>query len=324
MSIPPSTGHNRGVGNSQPHKHWSLLLYWLRRWILSLLAISIIVWIFVLMVVPRSSTCSVSAVSEIAEITLRDGRGVEARLPSVTLSRRGSGLQALCCSLRLVVKDNANIELARKQRGELLIQLSSASSDLPGELIQADGSAIELHSGDVLHVTLSRPSNPESESREPDTVLLAFRGELRLGEDVGPAVERTLLSGTVRIVERHLLTSDRYVVQEAALDPGDTVVWPETKPGHPEVVSGFIHVGHKDALEVVASAASRYLTVLRFGAPPYTIEASPAERLEHDPWLVGLATLLIMLAALATVVEVVGTLKRDLSPRSHGNAKGHD
>lgn len=237
----------------------------------------------VLLLGHRQSTYTVSALTETVSLTVRDVHGIAARLPSVEVWSQGVERREFCCSLTLEVPDSAFVELARKRTGDLLIGLHWVSG--PGaRLIKSDGTSEPLYSGDSLRVRLERAVAGSATPR-PETVLLAFRGEVRIGEDVARFADRALLSGSVRIVERALWSGGRYVAGEATLDPGDELVWHDSSDDGHAIVWGFVHVGGEDALRVVGHAAARYVSVERFGAVPYEIRPSPFERVGHDPAL---------------------------------------
>ena len=155
-----------------------------------------------------------------------------------------------------------------------------------------------------MRVRLDRASEGLSDQR-PDTVLLAFHGELRVGEDVARYVQRTLLSGTIRVVERALISDQRYVVAEATLDSGDAVIWHGANPVEPVDVWGFIQAGEGDALHVVGNAAAEYLSVQRLGTPPYQVKASAWDRIVHDPLLSIPGVIVAGGAALATLLDLL-------------------
>ena len=250
---------------------------------LIVLSLGVAALYFVLLLWHRPSTYTVSALTETVSLTVRDVHGIAARLPSVEVWAQGTERKELCCSLTLEVPDNAFVELARKRTGDLLIGLHWESG--PGaRLIKSDGTIEPLYSGDSLRVRLERTVAGSATPR-PDTVLLAFRGEVRIGEDVARFADRALLSGSVRIVERGLWSSRRYVAGEATLDPGDELIWHDGSDDSHAIVWGFVHAGGEDALRVVGHAAARYVSVERFGAVPYEIHPSPFERVGHDPAL---------------------------------------
>jgi hypothetical protein len=282
-----------------------------RHWFSAKLAIvaltgSIFIWLAFL---PRPATYSMYAVTETASIIVRDAQGFALHLPDAGIWRRGTvfmNARQLCCSPVLQVADGVRVTLARKRSGDLLIQLNWSDGDHAGaRIVDRDGKSTALENGDVLRVPLDRPSEIESEKGVPDTVLLSFRGELRVGDDVAALAERTLLSGSIKIVERLPGSDERYLASEATLDPGDAVVWRGPDRDAPVIVSGLVHVGSLEGLQVVAHAAADCVSIERFGAPSYQIRASSWERITREPLLGGIAAMIICIGALATVVDVL-------------------
>jgi hypothetical protein len=257
----------------------------------------------------QPATYSISAVSEIATIAVNDERGIAAKLPVVSIRRQNADSESarpICCSATLEVARGVRLSLARKRSGDLLIQLSWPK-DLrdAARIVTSTGTLVPLESGDVLRVSLSRPIDGGKQTDDPDTVLIAFRGELRLGDDVGPRVDRTLLSGSVKIVERETLSEKRYVVYETTLDPGDAVEWHGDANNQPVTVSGFLHVGSDEAMTVVAYGSGRYMSVYRYGAPTYEITPSGVDRLARDPLLNATAIAFASASALTLVFDII-------------------
>lgn len=259
----------------------------------------------------RPATYTISATTETAAIVVRDREGVAVRLPRVTLWQgdKETGPE-LCCGVRLDVSDGSRISLARDRTGDLLLQVTWGRGAGGARITGGTGIVQDLQSGEVLRVGLDRPAPSASTVSIPATVLLAFRGQLKVGDDVTRLVRRTLLSGTVKVVEgapvwlEWVARDVRYVVHEETLDPGDSVSWRSDSGNADPVVSGFIHVGSEDAIRVVAHAAAKYALVDRFGGASYHVDASAVERAVRDPFLIGIGGAFAALTALATLLEV--------------------
>ena len=138
---------------------------------------------------PRPTTYTVSAITETVTIRVQDEHGVAVRLPRVRLWRPGSPQMfpdEFCCSIKLEVRNGARLSLARNRDGDLLLQINQDGTQPDGGRLtdETGDRTLPLRSGDVLRVGLSRPSPATPQKQEPSTVLLAFSGQLKIGDDV--------------------------------------------------------------------------------------------------------------------------------------------
>jgi hypothetical protein len=242
---------------------------------------------------------------------IRDPQGVKARLPKLKIRRPGAPgavPEELCCSVVLEATDGVRLDLARELDGDLVIQATwSDSTGQAVRIVSADGKVRALQQGEVLQVLLSRSNNGNEGADGSDATVLVFRGELKVGDDLASLAERTLMSGTVRVVEASLIGRARYVVSEATLDPGDAIVWKAADQGKSVTVSGFVRASSAgeshEGLQVTAHAGADYIEVQRFGAAAYSLRPSKFERLTRDPVLSTVVALMAAIVAIATILD---------------------
>lgn len=259
----------------------------------------------------RAAAYSLSAVTEAASIVVDDRAGVSVWLPNASVSNPQNSEKRIQIPDRVLlnVDDGVKIRLARERKGDLLLQLnwapgSGRGAALDGRLASSGDQSVNLSSGDVIRVKLGGDSDAGASGFGPQTVLLSFRGDLKVGNDVGPQVERTLLSGTVTVVESGFLHGGRYAIATAALDPGDEVFWRLRRSNGKviPVVSGFVHVGSDDAMEVVGHAAADYVEIARFGAASYEIKPELVQRIIHDPVISAVTATVTCLGLLSAML----------------------
>ena len=263
-----------------------------------------------LLVLPRSKTFSLHAQTEIVNIDIHDTSGTSTWLPAAEISVAGRSAGApIEHAVRLDLEDAVHLSMARTGLGDILIQLDWAPPSRGARL--SEGAPLEP--GTVIRVPLAGLG--ADRSRRDASMLSAFRGVLRVGDDVGPKVQRTLLSGTVTIVEKDPIGHDRYVVGTAPLEAGDVVSWQGkhgSKTDENVIVSGFVHAGSTEGLTVVAHGDADHLLVERFGAVGYEVASPWLDRLTHEPWLSNTGLLLVTLSA---ALSIIVALKEVLLPR---------
>lgn len=272
---------------------------------LVVLPICLIGLIVLTIILPRDRTFSLSAVTEIATIVVRDPLGVATRLPEVYLSSQPA-ISFPRASLE--ADSDVQIELARKREGALHIQVKWTNngenpSSNRARLVTQEGDVLPLQNGENLRVMLERNSRSGSKASVPDTVVMAFRGELRVGQDVARLVERTLQTGRILIVERQPIVDTRFVASEATLNAGDVVEWRNNQGTAPAVATGFVQVGDGPGLQVTAHVAADYVLVNRYGAASYQLRPSVWDEITRDPLISGGIVLIGVLGALTPMFK---------------------
>lgn len=262
----------------------------------------LLIALVILLVLPRERGFSISAETEIVDITVNDELGVAARLPVARLASRPDETFPLAA---LEASAGASLRLMRKRDGDLVISVRwEDATQALAQLVTRDGDIVELAPGDSLRVSLNRPL-PDG-SMSPDTVLLAWSGGIDLGAGVTRQVETTLLSGRVQVLERQPLSGERFALFETQLDPGDHVLWRAADSSAAPAVGGFVHAGVSDALRVTAHAAADHLLVERFGAQGYVLRPSVWDRLANDPVI---NTLLVVMGLVLTLLGTLMALR---------------
>ena len=297
MNAEPLPAHRRHLG------HWCHLVMLVGLLVVTTITALIVVFLLVL---DRDRTYSLSAVTETVSIVVRDPHGLSARVPAVSVLPSAEKPYELAT---LKVGNGSHVTLARKREGDLFATVDWPTNEAgSASLVTKEGAIVPLDSGASLRITLDRNAPWSSNARMPDSVLLAFRGEIRVGDDVAHLVERTLLSGHIMVVERqplHPLFDERFVVYQAPLDRGDVVEWQQGHGSDPAQVAGFVHVGSGEALQVTAHAAADHVLVNRFGAAPYVLRPTFWDRVSRDPFVAGALSWIVVLAALFAFIDVL-------------------
>lgn len=253
---------------------------------------------------PHERTYNLSATTEILELIVDDEEGVAAVLPVVS---RVSQPQENLVRATFEAPHQARLRFMRKSSGDLFIEVTTEGQG-EARLVTSAGDVIPVASGEGLRVRLSRPV--EGAAPAPDTVLLAFRGELVVGSDVARLVETTLLDGRVTIVERQPFSEERFLLREAILEAGDQVVWRGADDQPVRSVAGFVQAGEGEALHIVAYAEAEHISVERFGARAYNVRPSVWDRLARDPAIAVIVIVFGFLSALAGLLEAGARMRR--------------
>jgi len=105
---------------------------------------------------------------------------------------------------------SARIQIVREKKPYLLIVLTNDIGSSIGEIETTDGIK-KLADYAELKIPTANP------------IMLPFDGKVRMGEDVGVGVDKILLSGSVRVVEKQLFDDANYVSGEFQFDAGDRI-----------------------------------------------------------------------------------------------------
>ncbi len=259
---------------------------------------------------PGQSGYSVAAHTETVAVQVSDPLGVAAVLPVVEIADPATpGATRRISGATLEAPAGTEISARRKRDGAVFLKIDTGAVAKGAQALlrEADGAELVLPAQVMLPVSLMRPgATPEAPVRA-DTLLIAFKGAVQIGDDVAPMVEATLLDGKISIVERGALFGERYVVREAQLDPGDRVVW-HAANGAPAEVSGFIQAGYGDGLTVTAHGTAQSLEIVRLGVQNFFFQPLPWDRIASNP-LANLAVVVLgVLATLAGFVQAVTKL----------------
>jgi hypothetical protein len=268
---------------------------WLARivWFLLALCAAVVVCLFL----HRSKTFTLNAQTEEVRVEIRDPKGTSVWLPSAVILGLPPDKAPGHGPIRLDLEDGVNVTLARVQKGDVQLQVDWDNASRGATL--SDGRP--LKTGTVIHVPLVETH--DEQANNASSFLLSFRGVLRVGDDVGPQVQRTLLGGNVTIIEKALLSEARYVVDSAALEPGDFVSWKRgSRNDEPVVVAGFVHAGDSEALTVVAHGAAESFQVVRYGAEAYDIAPPLISSISHDPELADIGAGILLFAGLLSLI----------------------
>lgn len=258
---------------------------------------------------PGQSGYTVSARTETVTIRVADPQGLATTLPVVDVPDASdpAGVRRLQRATLEVPKD-ADITARRKRDGVVYLQIDTTAADSGRAILtDADGAEITLPERVTLPVSLVRPAPTPDMPARSDTLLIAFRGNVQIGDDVARLVEATLLEGSISIVERGALFGERYVVRDARLDPGDRVLWRGSDGGTAEA-SGFLQAGYGEALQITAYGTAQRLEIVRLGVQDFSFEPLPWDRIARNPIANLTAILLGLLAALFGFIEAVSKL----------------
>lgn len=259
---------------------------------------------------PGQSGYSVAARTETVTVRVTDPQGIAAVLPIVDVADPAlPGAMRSLSGATLEAPAGTEIVARRKRDGTVFLRIDTEAA-AKGEhalLRDADGVETELPVQAMLPVSLIRPGATPDAPARTDTLLIAFRGAVQIGDDVAPMVEATLLEGKVSIVERGALFGERYVVREAELDPGDRVVWHAAGEVAAEV-SGFIQAGYGEGLAVTAHGAADSLEIIRLGVQSFRFQPLPWDRIASNPLANLTAVVVGVLATFAGFVQAIGKL----------------
>lgn len=276
---------------------------WVRRLTVTLLAVSAIAALAIAAVAaawPRERSFTVVAQTETARISVTSDDGIATVLPWV----RVDGLPAQTFEeATLRISSGSVLTLTRQRHGDLFVFIESQDA-APASLVTIEGEVIQLQRDARLAVSLDRTALPDERALS-GSVLLPFRGSLELGADIANHVRYTLLSARIMIVESQPLSSERFVIREAALDPGDRATWLDVNAKPAEVAGGFAMIGEDAGIGFVAHAAADHLRIDRLGAASYVIRPSVWDRLAKDPVV---STLIILIGVLGGAVGLADAL----------------
>lgn len=260
---------------------------------------------------PAQNGYTVAARTEVVDLRIVDPKGVAAVLPTVEFfdAAKANGAPRSVVGATLEAPNASRLTLRRKREGVVFIGVDTTTAkDERAQLILSDGSEIPLPAKTTLAVSLSRPETAAETGKRADALLLAFQGEVRIGDDVARLVEATLLEGDVSIVERGWLFGERFVVREAKLDPGDRVIW-RSRDGTPSTdVSGFVQAGYGDALRVTAHGTAQQLEILRLGVQTFHFSPLPWDRVARNPIANITAIILGLIATGFGVIQTIVSL----------------
>lgn len=122
-------------------------------------------------------------------------------------------------------------------------------------------------------------------------ITLPFEGNVRIGEDVGVGVDRILLSGGVKVIEKQLFSDSNYVAGEFDFDSGDRVeLFVDREETKLSTVKGFVRVANADAINFTVHGEGKVLKVNRLGSEGYQITPNIWPRLTKDPIVAALTT----------------------------------
>ena len=120
-----------------------------------------------------------------------------------------------------------------------------------------------------------------------------FDGQAFIGEDVGKDVSSLLLNGEVRILEKQLMSSKRYLGDVYQLNMGDRVY---IESGDMAVISkGFFRFPVNDAIYFSITSEGDQVNVERFGSSRLTLTPSFWSRMISDPFVAALTSTLALI-----------------------------
>jgi hypothetical protein len=146
--------------------------------------------------------------------------------------------------------------------------------------------------------------------------LLAFEGETHIGEDVGQGVDKILLSGEVRIIERQLFRDKKYIAGDYLLDSGDrlTLYKDDSLKNHTNM-KGFLRVSDKTSFDFTVHGEGAVLLVFRLGSADYQITPSVWSRISKDPIIAAITTILATVFLLMEFLDLL--LRFVLKPKDN-------
>lgn len=263
---------------------------------------------------PRETTFSLNAVTQVLDVTVSDLKGITALLPEVRIIRNAipkedGGKNDIAYTKTIMkVPNKTKLILERKTEGDLLIRFTyeDADSGLVKLIDTREGLPVPFKTGDSLRVIFEGEPSSSKDKKPLETLILPIQGNVQIGRPVAPMRELILLEGKVAVFEQDPFSGKRYLARESQLEPGDVVNWkPETKQSPDNIVRGFAHVGIGQGIRLIANTNSEDVQIERFGASPYGLSPSLWDRVAHDPVLGGMLGLLAALGGLITVFEVL-------------------
>ena len=267
---------------------------------------------------PRETTFSLNAVTQVLDVTVSDLKGITALLPEVRIIRNAipkeeGGKNDIAYTKTIMkVPNKTKLILERKSEGDLLIRFTyeDADSGLVKLIDTREGLPVPFKTGDSLRVIFEGEPSSSKDKKPLETLILPIQGNVQIGRPVAPMRELILLEGKVAVFEQDPFFGKRYLARESQLEPGDVVNWkPETKQSPDNIVRGFAHVGIGQGIRLIANTNSEDVQIERFGASPYGLSPSLWDRVAHDPVLGGmLGGMLGLLAALGSLITVFEVL----------------
>lgn len=222
----------------------------------------------------------------------------------------------------LTISPGTQVRIQRHGLRTVRIRLHKDEGKSVGRITPPSGDAVELGDWALFGIT-------------PDQapVVLPFRGQVQVGEDVSPGVDSVLLNGDISVIEAQAIGRTHYVAGSQRLETGDRVT-PMHATGllrqklSKASMDGFLRIepaqgfsDPADGLLLVAHGEADYVQVDRLGSAGYEIRASRWARFLHDPLLaaiVAIMTLLILLIEFSS--KCAGLLK----PAQHARSSDGD
>ncbi len=137
-------------------------------------------------------------------------------------------------------------------------------------------------------------------------LTLPFKGKVRIGEDVGVGVDKILLSGGVRIIEKQLFKDNRYIAGEFEFDSGDKLeLFLDYEESILASVTGFIRVSTSNVINFTVQGEGKVLKVNKLGSEGYQIRSNIWARITKDPIVAALTTLFATLFLLMEFVDLL-------------------
>lgn len=188
----------------------------------------------------------------------------------------------------------ARIHLLQESgKSRLLITLSDEHGASVGEIETAAG--IE-----------TLPSYAELKLPLNNVIMLPFEGQVQIGEDIGNGVDKILLSGGVRIIEKQLFTENRYIAGDYEFDTGDRIqLFSDHEESILSKVKGFVRIVNSNSISFTLHGEGRVLKVYRLGSAGYEISSSVWSRLTKDPVVSAITTLIATLFLLMEFVYLL-------------------
>lgn len=192
----------------------------------------------------------------------------------------------------LTIASNTEVVFQRHGIRDLTLILRNPGGS--GGVLSVDNGSENQRLGEWTLLKLSPATRP---------MVLPFRGQLTVGEDVAQDVDSLLLKGTISILEAQLVRATRYSAGIFSLDRGDRVSFWHRRSGQDDLaaaVQGFVRVEPSDqeafteavnAMQVIAHANANYARIERFGSLGYEIRAPKWARFLYDPLLAAIAAL---------------------------------